>query len=74
MKLTSVNRKNIEILEEYDELCAMFSRLRSSEFHNITMQFSDDKGSYGSLVIDKKEAMEFLNKRIKALEAKIKSF
>ena len=74
MKLTSVNSKNIEMLKEYDELCTMFNRLRSYEPNPVVMEFRDDKGLYGPLVIDRKEAMEFLNKRIKALEAKIKSF
>lgn len=74
MKLTSVNAKNIETLKEYDELNAMLNRLCSSESSDIAIEFRGDQGLYGTLVVDRKEVMEFLNKRIKALETKIKTF
>ena len=74
MKLTSVNEINIETLREYNRLNEMLNRFRASDYENIVMEFRDDKGLYGTLVVDRKEAMEFLNKRIKALGAKIKSF
>ena len=74
MKLTSVNEINIETLREYNRLNEMLNRFCASDYENIVMEFRDDKGLYGTLVVDRKEAMEFLNKRIKALEAEIKTF
>lgn len=74
MKLTSVNEINIETLREYNRLNEMLNRFCASDYENIVMEFRDDKGLYGALVVDKEEAGDFIVKRMRKLEDKIQNF